>query len=193
MSAEWMLAMVVKAMVVAQAQSAPPPDSATQEAVLGRAPLIRKGNQSISLNISPDVEGAIGDTIFAGGGYGYFLLDGLELRGTFAYAVMEDVAPPRSDYKMREIDAVAEYNFDLGGMVVPYAGLEIGLRRSEFGALDESGFIYGPRAGLKYFLAPNAALEFAITYRLSSNEVFINDFKPEDHDITSAIGLRIHF
>ncbi len=186
--------MLALTMAATQAQPDPAPKPGNvQDSPRVLTPLIREGHQSISLNISPDIEGAIGDTIFASGGYGYFLLDGLELRGTFGYAVMEDVAPPRSDYKMREIDVVAEYSFDLGGMVVPYAGLEIGVRRSEFGALDESGFIYGPRAGLKYFLAPNAALEFAITYKLGSNDVFINDFKAEDHDITSAIGLRVHF
>lgn len=50
-----------------------------------------------------------------------------------------------------------------------------------------------PRAGVKYFLADNVALDFEVTYELSPSDVFINDFVAEDTDLSSQIGLRVLF
>jgi opacity protein-like surface antigen len=76
---------------------------------------------------------------------------------------------------------------------VPYLGAGVGWRSSHFGDLEESALVYGPRAGLKIFLADNVALDFEVTYKLSGADVFINDFVAEDTDLTSVIGLRVLF
>lgn len=156
-------------------------------------PMIQKGANELSVHVSPDFEGAIGDMIFAEAGYGLFLRDGLAARAALSYTILEDVAGEDSDYRTSELGLAAEYHLDLGGKLVPYLGLGLGWRRSHFGKFEESGLVYGPRAGLKYFLADNVALDLEVTYKLGAADVFINDFVPEDTDLSSAIGLRVLF
>jgi opacity protein-like surface antigen len=159
----------------------------------GADPLIQSGTWELSGHLSPDFEGAIGDMTFLKAGYGFFLRDRFEIRGTLAYVLLEDIAGDDSDYKMSEYGVAAEYHIDLGGNTVPYVGVGAGWSKSLFANRDESAFVYGPRAGIKYFLAPNVALDLEATYRLATAEVFINDFTPEDTDLSVAIGLRVLF
>ena len=159
----------------------------------GAQPMLQKGASELSVHVSPDFEGAIGDMLFADAGYGLFLRDGLAARATLSYTVLEDVAGEDSDYRTSELGLAGEYHFDLAGKLVPYLGLGLGWRRSHFGKLEESGLVYGPRAGLKYFLVDNVALDLEVTYKLGAADVFINDFVPEDTDLSSAIGLRVLF
>jgi opacity protein-like surface antigen len=119
--------------------------------------------------------------------------DGLAARGTLSHTVLEDVAGEDSDYRTSEAGLAGEYHFELGGKLVPYLGLGLGWRRSQFADLDESALVYGPRMGLKYFVADNVALDLEITYKFGSADVFINDFKAEDTDLSSAVGFRVLF
>ena len=105
----------------------------------GAQPMIQRGVSGLSVHISPDFEGAIGDMIFAEAGYGWFLRDGLAVRGTLSYAILEDIAGEDSDYRTSEIGVAAEYHIDLGGKLIPYLGAGLGWRRSHFGKLAESG------------------------------------------------------
>ena len=156
-------------------------------------PMTKKGNRELSLHISPDFEGAIGDTIFVQAGYGMFFWDRIEARATFSYTLLEDVAGADSDYKASELDLVGEYHIDLGGALVPYVGAGLGWSKSEFNTLDESAFVYGPRAGIKYFLADNVALDLEVAYKFATTDVFINDFVAEDTDLSLGLGLRVLF
>jgi len=159
----------------------------------GAQPMIQRGVQELSVHVSPDFEGAIGDMLLAQAGYGVFVRDRLEARATFGYAVLEDVAGEDEDYRMQEVELAAEFHVAQWGVFVPYLGAGVGWRSSHFGDLEESALVYGPRAGLKIFLADNVALDFEVTYKLSSADVFINDFVAEDTDLTSVIGLRVLF
>ena len=103
-----------------------------------------------------------------------------------------DVAGEDEDYRTSELGAAAEYH--LGhGRFLPYLGAGLGWRRTHFGKIDEAALVYGPRAGVKYFLADNVALDLEVTYKLSSADVFINDFVAEDTDLSTAVGLRVLF
>lgn len=157
------------------------------------APRLERGSQELSLHVSPDFEGAIGDTIFAEAAYGVFVRDRIEIKGALAYHLLEDVAGADSDYRMKGFDVAAEYHLDLGNALVPYLGAGIGWVSSEFGNTKESGLVYGPRAGLKYFLADNVALGLDVVYRMGSADVFVNDFQAEDTDLTYVIGVRVLF
>jgi hypothetical protein len=156
-------------------------------------PMLQRGAQDFSLQLSLDFESAIGDMILGQAGYGYLIKDGLSLRGTFGYAVLEDVAGDDSDYRMQEVGVATEYHFLSAHKVVPYVGFGLGWRRSHFNDLEESAVVYGPLAGVKLFLADNVALDFALRYQASSADVFVNDFVPEDTDLSTGIGLRILF
>lgn len=154
---------------------------------------LEKGRRELSIHISPDFEGAVGDMLLVQAGYGVFVREGWEARGTLAWAVLEDVAGEDSDYRTWELSGAGEYHFDRGRDLVPYAGFGLGWRKTEFGALEESGAVYGPRGGVKYFLADNVVLDLEVTYKLSTADVFINDFEADNTDISSTIGLRLLF
>ena len=156
-------------------------------------PRIQRGHQELSVHASPDFEGAVGDMIDVEAGYGVFVRDRLSLRGTLLYEGLEDVAGEDSDYRSAEIGLAAELHFGGRSRFVPYLGAGVGWRRTRFDLLDESAAVYGPRAGLKVFLADNVALDFEVTYKLGSADVFINDFVSEDTDLSSGIGLRVLF
>lgn len=156
-------------------------------------PMLDEGTRELSIHFSPDIEGAIGDTIFLEAGYGHFFADRFAVRGTVYRVVMEDIAGNDSDYRALELDIVAEYYFDTDGSFVPYVGATLGWRRSIFNVLDESGAVYGGRFGFKYFLADNVALDYVITYTLAGNDVYINDFIAEDHDLSSLFGIHVMF
>jgi hypothetical protein len=157
------------------------------------APRTGRGNQELAVHVSLDFEGAVGDTISADAGWGWFVRDGLLLRGLLSYAILEDVAAQDSDYRTRELAVASEYHFRRARSLVPYVGLGVGWRSTEFADLTRSGMVYGPRAGVKYFLADNVALDFEVAYRFAGDDVFVNDFVVEDTDLGSAIGLRVYF
>jgi opacity protein-like surface antigen len=156
-------------------------------------PLLQQGHHELALNVSPDFEGAVGDMLFFEAGYGVFALDNLLVRGTASYTLIEDVAPPASDYRAIEFDLVGEYHIDFGSPLVPYLGADMGWRRIKFGAIHENGVVFGARGGLKYFLADNVALDFHVVYKGATRDVFINDYESEDTDLSSLLGLRVSF
>jgi len=155
-------------------------------------PRILEGDQELSVHVSPDFEGAVGDMIDVEAGWGFFVRDRLSLRATLLYEGLEDVAGEDSDYRSSEVGVAAVYRLGRGRFV-PYAGAGVGWRRTRFDVLDESALVYGPRAGLEIFLADNVALDLGLTYQLGAADVFINDFVPEDTDLSSGIGLRVFF
>lgn len=156
-------------------------------------PRIERGSQELSIHLSPDFEGAVGDMIDVDAGYAFFVRDRLSLGATLLYEGLEDVAGEDSDYRSSELGLFAEYHFGGRSRFVPYLGLGAGWRRTDFALLDESAVVYGPRAGLKLFLADNVSLDFHVAYKLGGSDVFINDFVAEDTDLSSAIGLRVLF
>lgn len=153
-----------------------------------------KGSHDLSLEVSPDFEGVTGDTIDVEAGYGYFLRDKLALRAALRYATIEDVAPGEKDYRRREVTLGLEYQFWRSGhSVVPYAGVELGYARLNYLDFDASGAVGGLRGGVKILLSPHVAIDFTAAYTVSSENVFVNDFVPEDSDLTYGIGLRAMF
>lgn len=156
-------------------------------------PLLDRGTRELAVHVSLDFEGAVGDTISADAGWGWFWRDGLLLRGTASYAILEDVAAEDSDFRTTELGVAGEYHFLRRRSLVPYLGFGLGWRSTEFADLTTRGLTYGPRAGIKLFLADNVALDFEVVYRLSGDDLFVNDFVIEDTDLTSSIGLRVSF
>jgi hypothetical protein len=156
-------------------------------------PSIGRGTNDLSVHISPDLEGAVGDMIFARVGYGRFVKDRFELRGLLSHELLEDIAGEDEDYRSSELGVAADYHLQLGGRLVPWFGLGLGWRSTHSGKLEESALVYGPRVGLGYFIADNAALDLEATYKMGGADVFINDFVAEDTDLTITIGFRVFF
>jgi hypothetical protein len=159
----------------------------------GAGPMLQKGARELAIHVSPDFEGAIGDTISADAGFGWFVRDRIVLRGVLDYEILEDVAGADADYRTSGLGVAAEYHFGHGETLVPYLGLGLGWRSTHFGEHEEAAMVYGPRAGLKVFLADNVALDCEAIYELGAADVFVNDFVPEDSDLRTLIGLRFYF
>ena len=153
-------------------------------------PTIYEGGREFSISGSPDFLGPTGDTLNVSAGYGMFVRDRVLIRGSFIYTTVEDIAPGENDYRAREADIAVEYHFDLGNAFVPYVGAELGWRRSKWASDVESGEIYGGRAGLKYFISNNIAIDLAFSYKASSNDVFISDYEMRNDYPSFSFGLR---
>ena len=160
---------------------------------LNADPLLQKGTKDLALAGSPDFTAPSGDTVSLDFGLGLFIRDNLSLRVTLLHEIQEDIAPGNADYRATEYNLVSEYHFDPGWLFIPYVGVELGWRRSKFGSIRDSGAIYGPRAGIKYFLADNVAIDVVISYKTSTDDVYISDFKSENNKIAFGFGLRIMF
>lgn len=156
-------------------------------------PLLQKGTKDLSLVGSPDFTAPTGDTLSFDFGFGLFIRDNLNLRVSLKHDVQEDIAPDDADYRATEYNLVSEYHFDFGWSVIPYVGVDLGWRRSKFGDIRDSGVIYGPRAGIKYFLADNVAIDAALSYKFGASDVYVSDFKIEDNKIAFGFGLRFMF
>ena len=153
-------------------------------------PDLQQGRREISVTGSPDFLGPTGDTLNVSAGYGVYVRDRLLVRASFIYNTVEDIAPGENDFRAREADIASEYHFDIGLVLVPYVGGELGWRRSKWASDVESGAIYGLRAGLKYFIADNVAIDFAFSYKQSGSDVFISDFEMRDYYPSFHFGLR---
>ena len=156
-------------------------------------PRLHEGDREFSLMGSPDFLGPTGDTLDVSAGYGIFVRDRTLIRASFIYTTVEDIAPGENDYRAREVDIAAEYHFDLGSAFVPYIGGELGWRRSKWASDVESGAVYGARAGLKYFMSDNVAVDCAFSYKRSGNDVFISDYEMRNHYPSFGFGLRAMF
>jgi hypothetical protein len=156
-------------------------------------PMIRGGVREISLSGSPDFLGPTGDTLHISAGLGMFVLDRTLIRASFVYTTVEDIAPVNNDYRARELDIAGEYHFDLGTAFVPYVGAELGWRRSKWASDVESGAVFGARAGLKYFISDNVAIDLALCYQLSGNDVFVSDYELRNDYPSFRFGLRAMF
>lgn len=159
---------------------------------LGADPPLARGTHEFGVHLSPDLMGPVGDTFFLDLGYGVFVRDRFELRASASYTLLEDVVAPEEDYRAWDVGFGADYHLPLG-RAVPFAGVFVGWHRINIDTGAESAMTWGPRLGLKYFLADNVALAFDAAYAQASKDVFFNDFELEDKDLVTSLGLRVMF
>ncbi len=80
------------------------------------------------------------------------------------------------------VGAKAEYHWNKGARMVPYAGGLIYLADLD----GESLFVYGPAGGVKYFLTESLVIDGFARYLLGSEDWY-------DDDIEAGIGFRWMF
>lgn len=161
-------------------------------AVSAQAPELA-GKNRLSLHGGLDFLGPNGDNIDFKLGYGWFLRDDLLVGGEYLWAVMEDIAPGESDYRSQQASLVVEWLFIGKSKLAPYAGVEVGFRRSKFNEFDESGLVYGGRVGVRYFLTESVSINGSISMLQSGKDVFIVDFEAEDQYIFPSFGISAEF
>lgn len=151
------------------------------------------GKNELSLHGGLDYQGPNGDRIDIAVSYGWFLRNDLLVSGEYQWALIEDIAPGEKDYRSQQGSLVAEKLFIGDSSLVPYAGLEIGFRNSRFTDNDESGLIYGLRAGARYFLTDSVSVDGSLSWLFSDKEVFIVDFEAEDQYLYPSVGINAIF
>jgi outer membrane protein W len=155
-------------------------------------PSIMEGTREFSISGGYDPDGVVGSELDLELGYGVFLRDGVEVGGLLGYTSYED-AGLGGDLKVWALGGFVEYHFDMASMSVPYIGATVGYSNYDTGALDDSSFVYGPRVGVKYFIADNVAVDIALEYLLASEDIFVNEGVVEDNDLSLSFGIRAMF
>lgn len=159
--------------------------------VMADGPMIKQDTHELSLagNLNRD-------TLALGIGYGYFIMDGLEV-GAGVVGSYNDFGD-KSDAKTFGGDLFAQYNFDLESKFVPFVGVAAGVRYTK---LDISGYdsdsetgVFGEgQLGVKYFIVDNLAITLFAFYDISDKEVYTNKDKMEKDDFGLRLGMNTYF
>ena len=149
-------------------------------------PSIQEGTRELSLSGSWDPEGAAGATIALDVGYGVFVRDLIEVGSLVSYA-SDDIDT------LWGLGGFVEYHFDMATMTVPYIGARFVYADYDNLVTDEGALEYGPRVGVKHFIADNVAIDIALQYMLATEDVFVNDGVAEDTDLSIVFGIRAMF
>ncbi len=152
------------------------------------AQMLDQGTMELDVNGNYDPKGAAGKQFWTAVGFGYYVVDNLELAAAFAFI--------NDDYETGYHPALdAQYNIRTGCKLVPFVGLNIGWGIWNYEEADNTdGFVYGAEAGLKYFLTENLALTAAVDYDLSTGDLWVEkNGKMVDNNWGINWGLRYNF
>jgi len=152
------------------------------------AQMLSKGTMELDISGNYDPKGAAGNQVFTALGFGYFVIDNLELAaaGAFIY----------DDYEIGYHPAIgAQYNINLGCKLVPFVGINLGWGFWDYKDVEDTdGFVYGAEAGLKYFITESLALSASVDYDLSPSKIWMEkDGKMIDNNFGVNWGLRYFF
>jgi opacity protein-like surface antigen len=120
---------------------------------------------------------------------GQFVADNIEVGVGGGYA-------GNNDTDTWNVNAFAEYNFDLGSEVVPFVGLGVGYSdtSTDLGGADadaNAGTVAG-EAGVKYFLCDNVAIFGSAEYDWATDDVYPDEDKLSDQNFQLNIGMRFY-
>ncbi len=122
-------------------------------------PLMVQGVREVGISAMLDDDGEdLGLTL--NGRFGYFVVDGVE------FGVYSTVALRGSGNRRASLGLLGEYNFDMGGPLVPHIGIGMGCGWSDFAEESDGFFETELWAGGKYFFLDTAAfgLDLALVY-----------------------------
>ena len=158
--------------------------------VMAAEPMIVKGTHELSLSGNLDR-----DTVALGVGYGYFIMDGLEI-GADVAGSYEDMGD-NSKIKLLGGDIFAQYNFKIDAPVVPFVGVAGGIRYVKVEVADwdedETAVLGEAQLGVKYFVADNVAIALYGFYDVSDKEIFTNKDEMEKYDFGARLGMNTYF
>ncbi len=100
------------------------------------------------------------------GRFGYFLVDGIEA------GVYGGVALRGSGNRDTSLGLFSEYNFDIGGPMVPHVGLGLGMGWSDIGTKHDSYVELEAWGGVKYFFIDYAAFGLDLALQYATEDVY---------------------
>ena len=171
----------------------------------GFAAPLPQGTREIGVRGNVDFASAAGTSIDGEVALGIFALDNFEVGLTGSIS--------KNDVLERWSGGVfSELNIDMGGALVPFIGVAAEFASAEIEAdgngeeaegsgeevaeVDddsEEAVILTAKAGLKWFVASNIAIDTAIAQSWATEDVFQNDNKMEDTDTRVEVGIRVFF
>jgi len=124
-------------------------------------------------------------------GFGYFLIDSLEVGVIGGYS-------KNNDQKTWNAGVFSEYNLVLNEIFVPFVGIGAKYQKNQLD-MDEAeqeekdAVVLDIKGGVKLFVSDRIAVSGALVYSLSNEEIFYDDDELKDHDTRFEIGVRCYF
>jgi len=144
---------------------------------------VKEGDTEISLYGSytgTDYEdGSSSDSTVLALGVGRFFTDELELGGTVLGAWAEDI-------DLYALGGTLKYHFLTDRTTVPYFGGQLSYSLYEAAGTDVDGLLYGPLAGMKFFVSENTSLFVEYQYQIYGGD--IGDFLESSHALMFGIS-----
>ncbi len=125
--------------------------------------------------------------------YSWLLEDSWSLKCRYQTFSVEDFAVGSHNYQTRLSGFTSRHYIFGGGTTAAYLGIEAGWRRTKFGSVRESGFVFGSRLGIRYYFNNSVSIDSSISYKFSTDDVFIVNHNATDSYIYPGIGLKASF
>ena len=167
-------------------------------AAMANGQMLREGTQELFGSFSLDPDNAAGNTSWnVDLGYGYFVVDNVEVGGILGY---QDINLGASESETVRIGAFGEYNWPIEGtMWVPAVGLTLAYADIDAkGGIEDAfakddAFEATIRPAIKYFISEAIAIDTGLDLRWASEDIYINDGELEDTDWGISARVRAHF
>jgi hypothetical protein len=149
------------------------------------AAMLSEGTKELTLSGGVDFDSAADTEVAVEVGYGYFIVDNLELGGVVGILDNDLVT-------LWEAGVLAEYNFDTGGSFIPYVGAGVLFAGSDPDQGDSNNGAVGQfSAGSKLFITEAFAIDASLDFRVASDDIFVeNDGEIEDTEWRVTWGVR---
>ncbi|HMP89880.1 MAG TPA: outer membrane beta-barrel protein [Kiritimatiellia bacterium] len=148
------------------------------------------GTQEIRFDGMIDFDSVAGTDISINVGYGYFIMDYLEVGG-IGGITDNDIVTTFS------VGGFAEYNIDTATELIPFLGSQLRLVYADIdvGATSESqtALALGLYAGAKFFLTEGLAISGRFMIEVASDDIFPEEKKVNDVNFGIDFGLRYFF
>lgn len=157
-------------------------------AAFAQNPNLDEGTKTIEGTGSLDSDTPVGTDFSLQLGYGYFIMDNLELAGV---AGVRD----NDEFTTYEFGGRVEYNIATDSALVPFVGAGILWAGADADDADDEDTLVGRfSAGVKYFIDDNVALAFSLVYEKAGDDIYIDDDGDADDDnVKGVFGIRFYF
>lgn len=158
-------------------------------------PILQLGMNDLDAGASLDFQVSRRDGFNSFVDYSWLFEDSWLVKCSHQSILVKEVAfaPGEFDYSAQQGSLITEYYFNHNSMTLPYLGIEVGWRRTEFGSVRESGIFMGSKAGIKFFINDSVSFDTSISYKISTDDIFILDFESTDSYIYPGIGMKAIF
>ena len=156
--------------------------------------LVTQGSSEIGVSGFLDIESALGTDIQLDLRYAYFFID------RFSVGVLGGFGDNDAVTRFN-LSLVSEYNFALpdsyrpliGTDFVPFVGVGVGFLYADLYPGDETAVVFSGEAGAKFFLSDSAAVTLSLLGQFATEDVFADDQKATDVDLSLCLGMRFYF